>query len=248
MKINWQIESRDIIGLVDFLSDNINAFTKKRWERNVEKKEINITEDSIIHVMIMCLLSSQQRSGPNSPLGKFLIKDPFPINLSNLESSADIELFVKNVLRKNGLTRYINRISFFFTSNFYLMQRENWGIKEKLNKLVFVDSKEEERKLADKLDAVFHGFGPKQSRNFLQALGLTKYEIPLDSRIIGWLNNHGFPIKLNSKSLGDKTYYHFVSDGIQALCEKANIYPCMFDAAVFSSFDKGEWKKENVRF
>ena len=128
------------------------------------------------------------------------------------------------------------------------MQEENWGIKENLNKLLMVDSKEEERKLADELDDLFHGFGPKQSRNFLQALGLTKYEIPLDSRIIGWLNNFGFPIKLNSKSLGDKAYYHFVSDGIQALCEKAKIYPCMFDAAVFSSYDKGEWKEGNVRF
>ena len=27
------------------------------------------------------------------------------------------------------------------------------------------------------------GFGPKQARNLLQGLGLTRYEIPIDSRI-----------------------------------------------------------------
>jgi len=32
------------------------------------------------------------------------------------------------------------------------------------------------------------GIGPKQSRNLRQALGLLRYEIPIDSRIVKWLN------------------------------------------------------------
>ena len=81
-----------------------------------------------------------------------------------------------------------------------------------------------------------------------QSLGLTKYEIPIDSRITNWLNNFGFPVSLTSSPLGDKGYYHFVSDGIQELCIKARIYPCLLDAAIFSSFDNGEWTDENTIF
>ncbi|MCK9270029.1 MAG: hypothetical protein WC271_07755 [Bacteroidales bacterium] len=101
---------------------------------------------------------------------------------------------------------------------------------------------------SDNLQVDFNGFGPKQSRNFLQALGLTKYEIPIDSRITTWLNDFGFPVTLTSSPLGDKGYYHFVSDGIQELCEKAEIYPCILDAAIFSSFDNDEWTDENTIF
>lgn len=111
-----------------------------------------------------------------------------------------------------------------------------------------IDSKEEERKIADKLNNDFNGFGPKQSRNFLQSLGLTRYEIPIDSRITNWLNDFGFPVSLTSSPLGDKGYYHFVSDGIQELCRKAEIYPCILDAAIFSSYDNGEWTDENTIF
>ena len=82
------------------------------------------------------------------------------------------------------------------------------------------------------------GIGPKQSRNLLQDLGVTSYETPIDSRIIKWLNNFGFPIPLSSQALQDEHYYNFVSDILFQLCEKANIKPCILDAAVFSSFEK----------
>ena len=88
------------------------------------------------------------------------------------------------------------------------------------------------------------GFGPKQSRNLLQALGLTRYEIPIDSRITKWLNHFGFPIKLSAAALADPNYYNFVLDGFQKLCEAADIYPCVMDAAIFASSDT-DWPKIN---
>lgn len=81
------------------------------------------------------------------------------------------------------------------------------------------------------------GFGPKQSRNLLQGLGLTKYEIPIDSRITKWFNEFGFPVKLSASALSDLNYYKFVSKGLRELCDACNIYPCLLDAAIFSSFD-----------
>ena len=98
-----------------------------------------------------------------------------------------------------------------------------------------------EREAAEYLAETFSGLGPKQSRNLLQYLGLTRYEIPIDSRVVKWLNNNGFPVRLNAAGLTDTAYYEFVLDAVQALCKAARVYPCIFDAAVFSSFDKAKW-------
>ena len=92
----------------------------------------------------------------------------------------------------------------------------------------------------------FKGFGPKQSRNLLQGLGISRFEIPIDSRITKWLNSIGFPVKLTANALQDRNYYNFVSDGFQKLCEACDIMPCVLDAAIFSSFDEGKWTEENV--
>jgi len=108
------------------------------------------------------------------------------------------------------------------------------------------NSKENERDVANYLDITIKGFGPKQSRNFLQSLGLTKYEIPLDSRIIKWFNDFGFPIKLSSTMLSDINSYIFVEDAIQELCKKANVYPTILDACIFSSFDGDGWNNVDV--
>jgi thermostable 8-oxoguanine DNA glycosylase len=248
MNISWIITEKDIQRLKQVVIDNENPFLIKRRERNVERQNIVIDEDVIIKTMIACLLTSQQRSGPNSVVGQFLIKEPFPITFESISKAENVEDYLKQVLRKNDLNRYINRISQFFASNIKKIQKDNWLIIETLERLKGIDSKEEERKIADKLNNDYDGFGPKQARNFLQTLGLSRYEIPIDSRITNWLNDFGFPVILTSSPLGDKGYYHFVSDGIQELCEKAEIYPCLLDAAIFSSFDNGGWRKDNTIF
>lgn len=246
MNISWNISDMDIQKVQNLISENENAFTLSRRQRNVEKQNIVIDKETIIKTMAMCLLTSQQRSGPNSLVGQFLQQRPFLITTDKLESADNIQEFVKYTLRNNGLTRYINRISKFCDTNFQIIQKENWAIIQELIELKGKDSKKEERIIADRIAEKFNGFGPKQSRNFLQALGVTKYETPIDSRITNWLNDFGFPVALTSSPLGDKDYYHFVSDGIQELCLKAEIYPCILDAAIFSSFDSGKWTDENV--
>lgn len=248
MNITWNITNQDIQKIKLVINENKNTFFKKRRERNIAKKNIVIDKNTIIKTIIMCLLTSQQRSGPNSIVGEFLKLEPFPITFKAIVQTDNIESLVKQTLAENGLTRFINRISKFFATNIGKIQSDNWDIILEFEKLNAVDSNIEERKVADRLSELFDGFGPKQSRNFLQSLGLTKYEIPIDSRIINWLNDFGFPMALSSHSLGDKGYYHFVLDGIQKLCEKAKVYPCLLDAAIFSSYDNGEWTEENTIF
>jgi N-glycosylase/DNA lyase len=246
MKISWNINKSDIQKIKNVMNENDNFFLKNRRERNVQKKNIDLSKNIIIQNLMMCLLTSQQRSGPNSLVGKFLSLKPFPITSELIGESENIELLIKQILQKNGLTRYINKISSFFAENIEKIELNNWNIISKLEYLNNNQSKETERELADFLNDWLKGFGPKQSRNFLQSLGLTKYELPIDSRIASWLNDFGFPVSLTSSPLSDKGYYHFVSDGIQELCLKAKIYPCELDAVIFSSFDNNEWNEKNI--
>jgi thermostable 8-oxoguanine DNA glycosylase len=248
LNINWNISQADIDKVKKVIAENDNAFLQARQLRNVEKQNIVIDKNKVLKTMIMCLLTSQQRSGPNSTVGQFLRLDPFPVTMEKLTTANNVKEFIKKILQQNGLTRYVNRNSSFFASNYGKIVERNWTIIKDLKELEYSDSKIKERNFADNLVNDFKGFGPKQSRNFLQALGLTKYEIPIDSRITTWLNDFGFPVTLTSSPLGDKGYYHFVSDGIQELCEKAEIYPCILDAAIFSSFDNDEWTDENTIF
>lgn len=121
-------------------------------------------------------------------------------------------------------------------------------VLEELNALRTKTSRQAEQAAADFLDENMKGLGPKQARNLLQALGLTRYEIPIDSRVAKWLNEVGFPVQLSAKALADRNYYGFVLDGVQRLCQAANEYPCVLDGAVFASFDGEGWNDKIVIF
>ena len=88
--------------------------------------------------------------------------------------------------------------------------------------------------------------GPNTPQELFTVSWSHKYEIPVDSRITNWLKDFGFPVALSAAGLQDRAYYHFVSDGIQRLCDEAGIYPCVLDAAIFSSYDSGGWNVENI--
>jgi hypothetical protein len=132
-----------------------------------------------------------------------------------------------------------------------LRSLENGGWSPTLiqcNRLTQLAPRETELQVAAYVRESFVGFGPKQSRNLLQALGLTRYEIPIDSRVTSWLNASGFPVRLSAIALADTNYYRFVSDGIQALCDACDVFPCVFDAAIFASKDTGEFATEELIF
>jgi hypothetical protein len=249
MKVEWNTNGDDEQRLNDFLKQNNGYFVQCRINRNVLKRGIRIERDVILKAISMCLLTTQQRSGPTSLVGRFLRHKPFAITYENILAYGNIEEYIRKALLEFGLNRYINRISVFFAQNMGYLQNSNWEITNVLCTLLNEEvSKYKERSIADQIATTFKGFGPKQSRNFLQSLGLTKHEIPIDSRTIAWLNQFGFPISLSPIALQDTGYYHFISDGIQHLCEKIEVYPCVLDAAIFSSFDTEEWNEENIVF
>jgi len=251
MRIDWEISPSDTQHVKDFLgAHKNNPFVLQRIQRNITReKKLDISKERVWHVLVLCLLTTQQRSGPNSNVFKFLRTEPFPLSYKTCLSKPDVEKFSYQTLSTFKGIRRTKSIASELATNLTHLEEGLWtdtfSTLKTLQKETTISL---ERSAAIFMDQHFDGLGPKQSRNFLQELGLSRYEIPIDSRITKWLNEFGFPVVLSGKALADRNYYHFVSDGIQKLCETCKIDPCVLDAAIFASFDGNSWTKSNVRY
>lgn len=244
MKLIWEISDSEAATIRQLVADGDNAFVQARFRRNVLREGLVINRETIWKEIIMCLLTTQQRSGPNTPVTKFLTTYPLPLRYKVVVKEINnLTFFVQQILSQHGLNRYKNRLPDFIISN---LESTNWKMFENIaQRLSEKATRTNEQQVAADVMKL-KGFGPKQARNLLQALGLTRYEIPIDSRIAAWLNNFGFPIKISAVGLQDLAYYDFISDAVNLLCERAGVLPCVFDAVVFSAVDNGGWTEENV--
>jgi hypothetical protein len=248
MKIVWKVESDDIAKVKKFFDQHKdNAFVKMRIATNLKDEKQPVAKGHFWEVMVSCLLTTQQRSGPVSPVTRFISAKPFPLQHEVCLAQADLDSFVTNVLSEFGGLWRSTIIGREAKANLKYMEHGGWrATVEILENVRLHPSPETERKAARFIDDHYTGFGPKQSRNLLQGLGLSQFEIPIDSRITRWLNEFGFPVKLNASTLADQNYFEFVSDGFQQLAESSGMSPCVLDAAIFSSFDGDGWTEENV--
>lgn len=247
MKILWKIEENDVKKVMKFYESNKdNPFVTFRIKKNIHKTFDEITKDLFFKAMVSCLLTTQQRSGPDSTVTKFINTKPFPVQYKECIKHKQSDIYILNILNAfNGLRRK-NVITNEITTNLKKLENGLWDkVFIYINNLTSNDSAQLEKEAAKFINDNLKGFGPKQSRNLLQSLGLTQYEIPIDSRITKWLNKFGFPLELTAQALSDQNYYNLISDGFQELCKACNIKPCVMDAVIFSSYDKN-WTSENV--
>src|SRR3989344_722242 len=252
MKFRWIITKQDIKSLNNFVNiHRKNNFVKNGIERNLSDKIPPFSKSKFWKWMVACLLTTQQRSGPNSKISKFMITDPFPLSYELCQKYKNVEEESHKCLTKFGGIRRTNKISGEIKFNYYWLENGGWGkileISEKLIKIRKQKPSSESIKIervACLLVQDLKGIGPKQSRNLWQSLGLTRFEIPLDSRVIKWLNKNNFPFILSASGLADENYYLLLMNGIQKLCLESRILPCVLDACIFSSYDTGEWPED----
>jgi len=150
--------------------------------------------------------------------------------------------------------RFRPKIAKWLVSNLAWLSGDGWGevrqhatdLARHRRKPPSRRAKIAERRAADFLAEKLAGLGPKQSRNLWQDLGLTRYEIPIDSRVNKWLRKFRFPVPVEASALSNPEYYEFVLDAVQALCLKSGELPCIVDAAIFTDAD-GEADVELLR-
>lgn len=248
MKHTRTIEPTDIKKVKAFLElHRDDLFVRQRIEWNLRDEKSAVRTEDFWQQMVACLLTTQQRSGPTSAVTRFIRTAPFPLAYKTCLAQPNVEKFAKATLTKFGGLRRTNLLAGEISTNLTRLEKGLWQqTLDKLDTLRTNHTVGAERKAADFIDGNFAGFGPKQARNLLQSLGLTRHEIPIDSRITKWLNEFGFPVRLSASALADPNYYTFVMDGFQALCQACGVVPCVLDAAIFASFDGGGWTEENI--
>lgn len=246
MRVLWQISAADIAAVREIVQRQQDSpFMKDRIRRNLASTKPRVDKSRFWREMVSCLLTTQQRSGPTSPITRFICARPFPLAYDVCRARADVEQFALGALSEFGGIRRAPTLSAQIAENLSKLEQELWDATlAKLEPLYASPDREVEVSAAQFIDVNFRGFGPKQARNLLQGLGLTRYEIPIDSRIAKWLVDLGFPVALSPAALGDARYYDFISSAIQKLCAESDVFPCVLDAAVFSSFDKMAWTHE----
>jgi hypothetical protein len=243
MKCIWQIEQSDIDYVKEVLdAQKCKARVKERLQNNSKAKKPEIKILNFWHTLVTVRMTSQQKSGGSSAVERFSKQNPYPVSWSLLLTQPNKEAcqaMIGNTIQSFGGIRHYNKISKHLSENFekLSMTTRQSEILALVNGLRDLSPAAEERRVANELQKLLSGFGPKQSRNLLQSLGLTRYEIPIDSRLIKWFNERHFPIKLSSTGLADLAYYEFILDGLQELCASVKVLPCVLDAAIFESFE-----------
>lgn len=243
MRLEWVIEASDASKVRDLVKASINdPFVRRRLARNLGKPRPRISKSTGWKVMVGCLLTTQQKSGPGGPVDRFMNSAPFPLSYDACRTQAQLEKHVRRTLSTFGGIRRSTVIAAQVTANWRRLEDGQWGeLLSAARRVEAADDFMVERAAARYVAATFDGFGPKQSRNLFQWLGVSRHEIPIDSRVTKWLNREVLALRLNATLLGDAEYYDMVSDGIIELCRAARVTPCIFDAAVFASFDPGGW-------
>jgi len=239
MKLNWIITAEDEQRYRDFVDKNkTRTVVLKRLSRNIERSNIDISIQSVWTHLVRCLLTTQQRSGARSRVSQFINSNAQLFSLEFCRDSNDLASVAKAALKESGLRRtdgiaaeINNAIEFFRSGSFQEFEL-------KLQSITKETAVKRERNVARWIQRQFKGFGPKQSRNLIQWLGLSQYEIPLDSRMAKVLRKLDFPVPLSSAALADEEYYCFVEDGLHIILSRIEVVPCIFDACAFASFEK----------
>lgn len=248
MKHTWTIEETDIKKVKAYLNlRRDDLFVRQRIEWNLRDDKPPVKKEDFWQQMVACLLTTQQRSGPTSAVTRFIRTSPFPLAYKACLGQSNVEQFAKGRLTKFGGLRRTNLLAGEIAWNLKALEDGLW--EQTLDTLGTLRANKDvgpEREAAEFIDDKFAGFGPKQARNLLQSLRLTRHEIPIDSRITKWLNDFDFPVRLSASALADPNSYCFVMDGFQTLCRACEVAPCVLDAAIFASFDGGGWTEENI--
>jgi thermostable 8-oxoguanine DNA glycosylase len=256
--LTWSIPEEQLATIREFyLRYEKSPMVNQKRDRNVNGQHLDFSRNNFLKAILCCLCTSQQRSGPESKVARFLRLRPFPITESFCRSKKEnLSDELKNQLSVAGI-RFSKQIAEYFTENLSRLDASQWQILKELNDYNTSGNIDEawERKIATTISAgrgpgnhKLTGFGPKQARNLLQIMGVGRFEVPLDSRVLDWLVQHGFPYVLSDRQMIHPAFYELLVDSIKDISGRIGVYPCLLDAAIFAAVDGDGWTNDNLIF
>jgi hypothetical protein len=244
VNIKWGITTDDkarVKAIIDQQLDTDLVRGRHMWNLAETKKKVERAE---FWCEMVCSRLTALAAGDAIEKFEQLAHGPeFPLAYDKMcREQSPRENFIHRTLSIYKVGAFRKVISKDLANNFDLLESGEWGrTLDQCNRLTSLQSREVEAEVAEYIDETFRGFGPKLSRNVLQELGLTRYEIPIDNRVAKWLNDElKFPFKVTAKGLSDKDYYALILDGVYVLCAECGEFPCVLDAAIWS-VGSGHW-------
>jgi hypothetical protein len=236
MHFSWSIGARDVKSYRSFIeSYEDHEFVRERIARNINHDGVRISKAIFWRTFVGCLLTSQQQSGRHSRVADFLQTEHELLDVEYCLNSRKLATQASDVISKQGI-RFGPQIGGYLQEAAEFLINKGWPqVRSELRSILTNTTVSKERRVAGFLQRTFGGLGPKQSRNLIQWIGLSRFELPLDSRVMRVLEDLGFPVPLSSAALSDEKYYCFVEDGIHILMQRVDRYPCVFDACAFAS-------------
>jgi hypothetical protein len=171
--IEWRITDRDRAGVRELLAaQHDSPLVHLRRTKNLADTKPPVDREAWAQ-MTGARLTSVQRSGPRSHVARFIRTTPFPLAYGKLRGRNELESLISHALRESRGIRFSERISRDLARNFRRLEGGEWeeALKQ-CNRLTSPVARSVEQEAADYI-RTFNGFGPKQSRNLLQGLGLT---------------------------------------------------------------------------
>ena len=127
MKIFWQFDTEDIARVTAFFGEHKdNHFVKARVATNLAANKPPISKHDFWERMVGCLLTTQQRSGPGSPVTKFLLTEPCPLEFSTCAEQDDLAEFARSVLSDFGGLRRSTTIGKELAANMDVLRDGGW--------------------------------------------------------------------------------------------------------------------------
>lgn len=237
MEINWHITTDDEAFVKAILEQQHETeLVRGRYKWNLAETKEPLTMERFWREMVCSRLTTLASGSPLDKFEQLASGSGFPLAYERMCNQQGREAFILSTLNSHQVGTHRQKISKELAANFDLLQRGEWRHTiDQCNRLISLVERKTEAEVADYINDKFKGFGPKQSRNLLQELGLTRYEIPIDNRVQKWLNDElKFPFKVTPKALSDKHYYGLILDAVCTLCERCNTFPCVLDAAIWS--------------
>lgn len=238
MKLDWELSPSSIVKWKTFYEQNKDSsFVQNRFKRNVDRtEELDLSENAIWNAFVMCQLTTAQRSGPTSMVSKFLESSSPMLDYRTCTNATDPKRFFYDELTFARVRRTKIISNNLADSLYWFKQKYMEEIKSLVKKTYSQGTRVSEIELAEALSG-YKGIGLKQSRNFGQYLGVTKYEIPIDSRVIKKLDEFGCGFRPSAHALTCPQVYRVVHNLIDQISAELSIMPCILDACIFSSFD-----------
>jgi hypothetical protein len=257
-KLTWTVPEEELSIIKNFYEQYEDSpMVNRRRRKNIDRVGLEFSRDIFLKAMLCCLATSQQRSGPDSKVACFLRLQPFPITEEYCRANRrSLTKRLQAKLSKAGI-RFSEQIAGFFTTNLERLTGGHWQLLQELRDYATADQADEEweRGMARRISTEegnqsfkLAGFGPKQARNLLQIIGVSRYEIPLDSRLLKWLDQYGFPYPLAGGQLQHPALYDILVDSIKEVSLQIGVYPCLLDAAIFASIDGDGWTEDKLVF